>query len=101
MKKTVRVVITKEIEVDIPDYQLTPEHIKMFEEGIFELDGDEHNSKVASYFEYAASMAAREYPSSDGLGEIGSEFMRQYTKDKDYYVTVDTTYDDIEAEVLE
>lgn len=102
MKKTVKVITEQEFEIDIPDYQLTPEHIALFESGIFSLgvEGDDHESKVNVYFKYAAEMAARDYTSSDGLGDIGPESGKGYAKDKDYYVTVEENYYDVETEIL-
>lgn len=100
MKKTVRVITEQEFVIDIPDYQLTHEHIALFERGIFELDGDDFEDKVLAYFEFAGRMAAKDYPEVDGLGDIGPEYMRDRAKDKNYFVSVEETYNDVETEII-
>lgn len=83
MKKTIRVVITKEIEMEIPDKQLTPEALHEFECHMFYLGDD----KILELFQYAACHAAR-FPSHSFIEGIGS-------------VEFGDMYEDVESEEVE
>jgi len=53
MKKTVRVTIEKELEIDIPDEMLTPEHVEAFSKTMWEIEGpDELFGHVARQIAY-------------------------------------------------
>lgn len=93
MKKTVRVTIEKEIEIDIPDHMLTPEYKADFESGLWKYE-DENE-----LFTYAARMAAGQGDGHyEGLGFLGYR-LAQYIATPD--VRFEILYDDLETEVLE
>lgn len=98
MKKTVRVIIEKEIEINIPDELLTDEFIAEFESGMFELDDED---KRDSLFKYVACMAAQGYGHVEGMGPIGSEFSKKHLEDPDDFIVTELTMDDVETEIVE
>lgn len=102
MKKTVRVVIEKEIEIDIPEILLTPQHIKDFNSYIG-LDNDVEDIEACQdeLFRFVACMAAQGYDDAEGMGELGSEYRKRYVKQPEYFIVVNETCDDIEAEIVE
>jgi len=65
MKKTVRVTIETEIEVDINDDDLTAEAVKEFQDGMFYIDGPDDLFKYAGT-QFAQFGAIR----IEGLGEV-------------------------------
>ncbi len=72
MKKTIEVIITKQIEVEINDASLTPEFIAQFEKGMFNLDDEENGAdKIERLFSYAARQVAEygEETFVEGLGQ--------------------------------
>lgn len=79
MKKTVRVVITKEIEIDIPDEMLTDDAIMEFSSYMSHIDS------VDELFEFAGQYVARlDMDFVEGIGKV------QYTE----------FYEDVETEIL-
>lgn len=66
MKKTVRVTIEKELEIDIPDELLTPEHVAAFSQSMWEIEGPDelfgHAARQIAY--YGAHFV-------EGLGQCG------------------------------
>lgn len=54
MKKTVRVTIEKELEIDIPDEMLTPEHVAAFSQTMWEINGPDelfgHAARQIAYY---------------------------------------------------
>ena len=79
MKKTVRVTITKEIEIDIPDEMLTDEALEEFSSYMFHVDS------VEELFEHAGQYIARVYRDYvEGIGQV------VYTE----------LFEDVETEVL-
>lgn len=79
MKKTVRVTITKEIEIDIPDEMLTDDAIMEFSSYMSHIDS------VDELFEFAGQYVARlDMDFVEGIGEV------QYTE----------FYEDVETEIL-
>jgi hypothetical protein len=102
MKKTVRVVIEKEIEIDIPEILLTPQHIKDFNSYIgLNNDVEDVEDCRNELFEFVARMAAQGYDEAEGMGQLGSKYMKEYARQPEYYIIVDTTCDDIETEIVE
>lgn len=98
MKKTVRVIIEKEIEIDIPDVCLTDENISQFEGYMFELETED---KREALFEYVARMAAQGYDEAEGLGQLGSKYMREYARQPAHFIVTKITVDDMETEIVE
>jgi len=98
MKKTVRVITEKEFDIDIPDHLLTAEYIKEFEQYIGEMDDSD---KQRGLFKYAAFHAAKGYDHAEGLGYIGSEYMKNYQISPDDFIVVDEIYDESEEEIVE
>lgn len=79
MKKTVRVTITKEIEIDIPDEMLTDDALEEFSSYMFQVDS------VEEFFEHAGQYIARFDESFvEGIGQV------RYTE----------LFEDVETEVL-
>lgn len=79
MKKTVRVTITKEIEIDISDEMLTDDALEEFSSYMFQVDS------VEELFEHAGQYIARFDESFvEGIGKVS------YTE----------IYEDVETEVL-
>ena len=80
MKKIVRVTITKEIEIDIPDEMLTDEALEEFSSYMYSVDS------VEELFEHAGQYIARFGQGFvEGIGKVG------YTE----------LFEDVETEVLE
>ena len=80
MKKTVRVTITKEIEIDISDEMLTDDALEEFSSYMFQVDS------VEELFEHAGQYIARFDESFvEGIGQVS------YTE----------LFEDIETEVIE
>lgn len=66
MKKTVRVTITKEIEIDIPDEMLTPDDILNFSTMMYTAES------VDELFEHAGQYIARfGQDFVEGIGKVG------------------------------
>lgn len=80
MKRVIQVVITKELEIEIPDELLTKEEIEMFNDTMWNIDGPD------DLFAYAAKTIAQ-YDDGrvEGLGCVA------YTEN----------YSDIETEFVE
>ena len=65
MKKTVRVTITKEIEIDIPDEMLTDEALEEFSSYMFHVDS------VEELFEHSGQYIARvDRDYVEGIGQV-------------------------------
>lgn len=101
MKRTVKVTIEKEFEIDIPEILLTPQHIKDFNSYIgLDADVEDIEDCQAELFRFVARLAAYGYDDAEGMGPMGSEYMKKYAKQPEYFITLDETYDDAEAEIL-
>jgi hypothetical protein len=71
MKRTVETIVTKEFEIEIADELFTPEYIKDFESGMWELDGDTLEEKYNGLFDVAAYQIANgERNFIEGLGKV-------------------------------
>ena len=84
MKKTVRVTIEKEIEIDIDDSCLTPEALAEFESYMFSLcdEGDTLGDKQDEMFKYVAqSVVNGGRTSVEGLGVAVPDYMKGIHKD--------------------
>ncbi|MGZ8887946.1 MAG: hypothetical protein ACXW1D_00140 [Halobacteriota archaeon] len=104
MKRTVRVIIEKEVELDIPDCLLTPEHIKAFNDYIgLDADVDDIEACRAELFRFVGRLKAL-YDDADhaeGMGYMGSEYMRPRMAHPEEFIISEVTYEDIEAEMVE
>ena len=88
MKKIVLVTIEKELEIDIPDEMLTPEHVEAFSKTMWEIEGPDelfgHAARQIAY--YGAHFV-------EGLGQCGHTT-------PDATVLFRELLDECEAEVL-
>lgn len=104
MKKTARVQITKEYEIELKDSILTPEYIKEFESYMFELEGDTLEEKYAELFKFAAQQIA-EYDTDfvEGLGKTASVRTAPFheKEGKTVYVVWDDKWSDVETEIVD
>ena len=103
MKKTVRVTIEKEFEIELKDEVLTPEFIKEFESYMWELDGTLERQQK-ELFEYAArQIALYDLDFIEGLGKTASIMTAPYHEKQGKVVNVvwKGIYDDVETEVVE
>lgn len=80
MKKTVRVTITKEIEIDIPDEMLTDEALEEFSYYMFHVDS------VEELFEHAGQYIAR--VDRDYVEGIGQVSYTEFFEDVETEITV-------------
>lgn len=103
MKRTVRVTIEKEYEIELKDEILTQKHVDDFEQSFWELDGYSLEEKLSNLFEVAAlRLAQGEERFIEGLGPCMSIFVKQYKPDADKMnVFYEETVDDIETEIVE
>lgn len=98
MKKTIRVIIEKEIEIDIADERLTPEAIEEFESYMFTLD-DFGKDKVKDLFYYVASQVFDEQATHvDGVGEAVQDYMKQFNSNA--VILFNTVSEEREMEVV-
>lgn len=105
MKRTVNVTITKELEIEIPDHYLTEMYVRMFEKEMFELSySDDLDDKVLGLFKYVAEQRAL-YGTScqfiEGLGEVGANYMKEYSKSVGDFISCEETFADTEVEFVE
>ena len=101
MKRTVKITIEKEFEIDIPEILLTPQHIKDFNSYIgLNSDVDDIEDCQAELFRFVGRLAAMGDDYAEGMGPMGSAYMKEYAKQPEYYITLDETYDDAEAEIV-
>lgn len=100
MKRTVKVTIEKEFDIEIPDHLLTDQHIAEFESCMWELDGD--GTKVEQLFQYAGRGAAYDWDHLEGMGYMGSKYLRDVQKEdrKKDFIVIYEHYEDCEAEVV-
>lgn len=104
MKKTIRVVIEKEYEINIADELINQPFLEAFEYSFWELDGESFDEKVNSLFEAAAYQLARgEENFIEGIGPCASVRTVKYKEQegKNILVVWNDTYDETEAEVVE
>jgi hypothetical protein len=104
MKKTVRVQIEKEYEIDIDESILTPEFVKEFEAMMWELDGDTLEQKYEALFKVAAHQLANdETEFVEGLGRASSVFSVDFKRKAGAHIIVvyENLYEDTEVEVVE
>lgn len=103
MKRTVRVIIEKEVELDIPDCLLTPEHIKAFNDYIgLDADVDDIEACRAELFQYCARLkAAWGWDHAEAMGYMGSEYMREHMTHPEEFIVAEVTYEDVETEMME
>jgi len=73
MKKTVRVTIEKEYEIELTPEVLTQEFIDEFESYMFELSGEDLEEKQESLFKFAATQAGYNPSFIEGLGKAENE----------------------------
>jgi hypothetical protein len=103
VKKTIRVVIEKEYEIELKDNILTQENIKEFESYMWELDGDTLEAKQEELFKFAARQIA-EYDVDfvEGLGNVCKASMVGYYERNGAVMNVvwNDTYEDVETEVV-
>jgi hypothetical protein len=97
MKKTVRVTIEKEIEIDIPDEFLTEEFISEFESYMFELDDEDKRDGI---FKHVAYCSANDMAHAEGVGYLRSKWEQQHNPDE-AMIVVHNTVDDTETEIVE
>jgi hypothetical protein len=97
MKRTVRVTIEKEFDIDIPDHLLSDENIQSFEDFMWEIEDED---KREGLFKYAARCAAYDWDFVEGLGYIGEAYMREFMKNPESYIVVSEKYDDCEEEII-
>lgn len=64
MKKVVTVTVEHELEIEIPDELVTPEHIKAFSEMMWNAESPD------ALFEHAAYCVVNNFEFAEGLGEI-------------------------------
>jgi hypothetical protein len=104
MKKTVRVAIEKEYEVELADRVLTQEFVDEFESYMFELDGGNLEEKQIALFEFAARQLAQgEEYFIEGLGKISSVRTVKFKQVPGEVMPVvwNDTYENVETEVSE
>ena len=90
MKKTVRVTIEKEIEVEIPDSHLTPEYLVVFSETMWDVEEPD------DLFRYAARHIA--YYGDlfiEGLGEVNGHYATTEPGDIVYRELMDESEEDV------
>jgi hypothetical protein len=97
MKRTVRVTIEKEFDIDIPDHLLSDENIQGFEDFMWEI---EEEDKREGLFKYAARCKAYDWDFAEGLGYIGEAHMRVFMKSPESYIVVSEKYDDCDEEIV-
>ena len=91
MKKNVRVIITKEFEIDIDDSHLTEESLKEFSSCIFKADID-------GLFKYTARKCFSEDSCFvEGIGEATSIY---YKKEENTMITFNCIYEYSEEEFV-
>lgn len=105
MKRTVRVTIEKEYDIELADEVLTEEHVKMFESAFWELDGNTFEEKRDDLFKVAAHQISRgEYEFVEGIGyccpAVSVAYKRQYS-DKNIVVVYEELTDYTDAEFVE
>lgn len=74
MKKTIRVTIEKEYEIELAPEVLTQEFVDEFESYMFELDGNDLEEKQESLFKFAATQAQYNPTFIEGLGKAENCF---------------------------
>lgn len=97
MKKTVRVIIEKEIEIDIPDGLLTNSFITEFEGYMFELDDDD---KRDGLFKHVGWCHAKGIEYAEGIGHIRTRW-EQEKFPAEVMIVARTIVDDTETEIVE
>ena len=93
MKKTVRVTIEKELEIQIPDHLLTQEHVDSFSKIMWEIDGPdglfEHAGRQIAYYDDPIFV--------EGLGPCMTFASPEHSSDA---IVFRQTADECEVEVL-
>lgn len=69
MKKTVRVTIEKEYEIELAPEVLTQEFIDEFQSYMFKLSGEDLEDKQDSLFQFAAKQIAQDCLFVEGVGK--------------------------------
>ena len=93
MKKTVRITIEKEFEIDIVDTLLTEEAMKEFSSYMWEV------TEPSELFEYVARSCFDEQSTHiEGLGKVVPKYMKQFNEKA--VITFNNTYEDIETEIV-
>jgi hypothetical protein len=104
MKKTVRVTIEKEFEIEIEDKLLNEEFVNGFEKSFWELDGNSVSEKIESLFGVAArQIAYGEDSFVEGIGACAGAFSVSYLRQagRDISVVYDEVYDETETEIVD
>lgn len=92
MKRTVQVVTTKDIEIDIPDDKLTPQALAEFSSYMWKVE------KPEQLFQYAAAQVAAYGDTRflEGLGIAADEYNRC-----EGHVIYNVTFEETETEIAE
>lgn len=93
MKKTVRITIEKEFEIDIDDSLLTEESLKEFSSYMWDA------TSPHQMFEYVArSCFDGQTTFVEGLGEAVPKHMKKFSENA--VITFNMTYEDTEVEIV-
>lgn len=103
MKRTVRVVIEKEYEVELKSELLTQAFADEFESYMFTLDGDTLKEKQEHLCKFAAAQLAQ-YDNDfiEGIGQVASVLVAPYHEKDGHRVNVvwKDNYEDVETEIV-
>jgi hypothetical protein len=102
MKKTVKVVIEKEYEIELRPDILTQEFVNEFESYMWELEGETLDEKLNNLCAYVARQLAQyDLDFVEGVGSVASNFSVKLKEAAGQKIAVvyEEVYDDVETEV--
>lgn len=103
MKKTVKVTIEKEFDIEIDDKLLNEDFVTAFEKGFWELEGSSLDEKIECLFRVAARQIAHgESSFVEGVGPCAGVFSADYYRKvgREISVVYDEVYDETETEIV-
>lgn len=104
MKRTVKVTIEKEYEIELDASLLTDEYVKEFESYMYKLEGNSFDEKIDSLHRYAAESLAQwgDNAHIEGVGyPKWRDAGKYYEDDKVYHVIYHPTDEFVDSEIVE